>query len=145
MPDSQQPVPLVGARRRHAAAAPSIAVPPPVIPPRNTACYDTPMPNVRFTISTASEMLAAIKAHAETAGMDVSAYMIAAAVAQMYHDDVITASLAPLDEANRAAMEQGALLPEEDEPAFEDLSEEDKTWLRNALRGMLGPSHPEIP
>jgi hypothetical protein len=103
------------------------------------------MPNVRFTVSTASEMLAAIKEHAEAAGMDVSAYVIAAAAVQMKRDDTINATLAPLDEAYRAAMEAAASLPEEEEPAFEDLSEEDQTWVREVLRRNRGPNHPDIP
>ena len=62
-------------------------------PSRNTPCYDAFMPNVRFTISTASDVLAAIREHADAAGMDVSAYMVAAAAAQMASDDAITATV----------------------------------------------------
>jgi hypothetical protein len=103
------------------------------------------MPNVRFTVSTASEMLAAIREHAEAAGMDVSAYVIAAAAVQMKRDDAINATLAPLDEACRAAMEAAASLPQEEEPAFEDLCEEDQAWVRNALRRTFGPNHRDLP
>jgi hypothetical protein len=44
------------------------------------------MANTRFTISTDPAIQAGIKAHAEAAGLDVPAYMVAAAIAQMAAD-----------------------------------------------------------
>jgi hypothetical protein len=72
------------------------------------------MPNIRFNISTASDAQAAIRTHAEAAGMDVSAYMIAAAAAQMARDDAATLALAALDARNQAALAEAADIPEAD-------------------------------
>lgn len=96
------------------------------------------MPNVRFTVSTASEVQAAIKAHAEAAGMDVSAYMVAAALAQMARDDAATATFAALDARNQAALDQGAGLPEENLPSLGSLSPEDQALVRRVLGSALG-------
>ncbi|HEY1700296.1 MAG TPA: hypothetical protein VGG75_11350 [Trebonia sp.] len=96
------------------------------------------MPNVRFTISTAPDVQAAIRAHAEAAGMDVSAYMIAAAAAQMARDDAAAASFAALDALNQAAIEAGAGEPDDELPSFEELSAEDQAFVRRALRHALG-------
>lgn len=45
----------------------------------------------------ASDVAAAVKAHAEAAGMEVSAYMIAAVAAQMVRDDAAIGAFAVLD------------------------------------------------
>lgn len=104
---------------------------------RNTGCYDDGMPNVRFTISTAPDVQAAIRAHAEAAGMDVSAYMIAAAAAQMARDDAATASFAALDALNQAAIEEAAGDPEDEVPSFEELTAEDQAFVRRVLGNAL--------
>ena len=105
---------------------------------RNTACYAAGMANVRFSISTASEVQAAIKAHAEAAGMDVSAYMVAAAVAQMARDDAATAAFAALDSLNQAALEDAANMPEANLPSFASLSVEEQLLVRRVLGSALG-------
>ena len=105
---------------------------------RNTACYDADMANVRFSISTASEVQAAIKAHAEAAGMDVSAYMVAAAVAQMARDDAATAAFAALDSLNQAALEEAANIPEANLPSFASLTAEEQLLVRRVLGSALG-------
>src|ERR1700744_4642288 len=89
---------------------------------RKTGCYGAGMANVRFSISTASEVQAAIKAHAEAAGMDVSAYMVAAAVAQMARHDAATAAFAALDALNQTALEEAANITEADLPSFASLA-----------------------
>jgi hypothetical protein len=61
------------------------------------------MVNIRFSVSADPEVHRAIKAHAEAAGMDVSGYMIAAAVAQMAADDSAAAVFARLDAENATA------------------------------------------
>lgn len=105
---------------------------------RNTACYDDGMPNIRFTISTASDVQAAIRAHADAAGMDVSAYMIAAAVAQMARDDAATAAFAALDARNQAALEQAAGIPQAELPSFASLTAEEQVLVRRVLGSALG-------
>jgi hypothetical protein len=96
------------------------------------------MANVRFSISTASEVQAAIKAHAEAAGMDVSAYMVAAAVAQMARDDAATAAFASLDSLNQAALEDAANIPEANLPSFASLTAEEQLLVRRVLGSALG-------
>ncbi|WP_232295606.1 hypothetical protein [Parafrankia sp. EUN1f] len=96
------------------------------------------MPNIRFTISTASDVQAAIRMHAEAAGMDVSAYMIAAAVAQMARDDAATAAFAALDARNQAALEQTADLPEADPPSFDALTTDEQALVHRVLASALG-------
>lgn len=105
---------------------------------RITSYYDGGMPNIRFTISTGSDVQAAIKAHAEAAGMDVSAYMIAAAVAQMARDDAATAAFAVLDARNQAALEEAADTPEAELPSFASLNAEEQTLVRRVLGSALG-------
>jgi hypothetical protein len=96
------------------------------------------MPKVRFTISTASDMQAAIRVHAEAAGMDVSAYMIAAAVAQMARDDAATAVFAALDARNQAAQDEAAEIRETDLPSFTSLTAEDQALVRRVLKSAVG-------
>jgi hypothetical protein len=102
------------------------------------------MPNTRFTISTNPEIQSAIRAHADAAGMDVSAYMIAAAVAQMARDDAATAVFASLDARNRAAMEQMTDLPEQDLPAFEDLTPEERILIQRVVASALGSDSADV-
>jgi hypothetical protein len=52
------------------------------------------MANSRFSISTDPAIQRAIKAHAEAAGLDVSTYLVAAAIAQMAADDAVSAVFA---------------------------------------------------
>jgi hypothetical protein len=96
------------------------------------------MPNIRFTISTASDVQAAIRTHAEAAGMDVSAYMIAAAVAQMAHDDAATSAFAALDARNQAALAEAADIPEADLPSLAALTAEEQVLVRRVLGSALG-------
>ena len=51
----------------------------------------------RFSISTREETHDRIRAHADAAGVDVSTYMIAAAVQQMIRDDQAAVSFATID------------------------------------------------
>lgn len=51
----------------------------------------------RFSISAREETHDRIRAHAEAAGVDVSTYMIAAAIQQMIRDDQAAASFATID------------------------------------------------
>jgi hypothetical protein len=60
----------------------------------------------RFSVSTRDETHDRIRAHAESAGVDISTYMIAAAVQQMIRDDQAIASFATID-AEIAADEAG--------------------------------------
>ena len=70
--------------------------------------------------------------------MDVSAYMIAAAVAQMARDDAATAAFAALDARNQAALEQAADIPEADLPSFAALTSAEQVLVRRVLGSALG-------
>jgi hypothetical protein len=96
------------------------------------------MANTRFTISTDPDIQAAIKMHAEAAGLDVSAYMAAAAIAQMAADDAASAVFAPLDAENDAAMEEAATMSPPPLPALEDLTGEDQALVRRVISLALG-------
>jgi hypothetical protein len=64
------------------------------VTPRVTMAY---MGTKRFSISAREEIHDRIRAHAEAAGVDISTYMIAAAVQQMIRDDQAAASFATID------------------------------------------------
>ncbi len=105
---------------------------------RNTPCYAYCMANTRFTISTDPAIQAAIKVHAEAAGLDVSAYMVAAAIAQMAADDAASAVFAPLDAENAAAMDEGATMSPPPLSAFEDLTAEEQALVHRVISSALG-------
>ena len=84
----------------------------------------------------ASDVAAAVKAHAEAAGMEVSAYMIAAAVAQMARDDAATGAFAALDAGDQAAEEQAAGIPAAEWPSFAALTAEERALVRRVLGTM---------
>ncbi|MBV9026625.1 MAG: hypothetical protein JO362_23150 [Streptomycetaceae bacterium] len=57
----------------------------------------------RFSVSTDEKTHAAIRAHAEAQGLDVSTYLMAAARQLMAHDDLVAARFADVDAAIAAA------------------------------------------
>jgi hypothetical protein len=136
LPPTDQPGAGVNANaRRSAQTGASI---------RNTPCYVVGVANTRFTISTDPAIQAAIKAHAEAAGMDVSAYMVAAAIAQMAADDAAAAVFAPLDAENTAAMEEGATMSAPPMPAFEDLTAEEQLLVHRVISSALGTGEASV-
>lgn len=102
------------------------------------------MPNTRFTVSADPEIQSAIKAHADAAGLDVSAYMIAAAVGQMAADDAAAAVFAPLDADNASAMQRSAAATMPDLPAFEELSAEEQELVRRVVSSALGSDRVDV-
>jgi hypothetical protein len=100
--------------------------------------------NTRFTISTDPAIQAGIKAHAEAAGLDVSAYMVAAAIAQMAADDAVSAVFAPLDAENAAAALQAATMAGLPAPAFEDLTPEEQALVRKVVSSALGTDQADV-
>lgn len=99
------------------------------------------MANIRFTISTDPEVHTAIRSHADAAGLDVSAYVVAAAVAQMAADDATAAIFAPLDADNAAAAEQAIAVTMPALPAVEELSAEEQALVRRVVSSALGSDH----
>jgi uncharacterized protein (DUF1778 family) len=96
------------------------------------------MANTRFSISTDPGIQRAIKAHAEAAGLDVSAYMIAAAIAQMTADDAASAVFAPLDAENVSALAEASENSPAPPPAFEDLTAEEQHLVLRVMSSALG-------
>ncbi|MEU8119904.1 hypothetical protein AB0C21_14465 [Spirillospora sp. NPDC049024] len=102
------------------------------------------MANIRFSISADPQVQAAIKAHADAAGLDVSGYMVAAAVAQMAADDAAAAVFAPLDADNAMAMEESGAAEMPELPAVEDLTAEDRALARKILSAALGSDQADV-
>ncbi|MGW6280812.1 hypothetical protein [Kribbella sp. NPDC055071] len=102
------------------------------------------MANMRFSISTDPQVHAAVKAHADAAGMDVSGYIIAAATAQMAADDAAAAVFAPLDNDNAAALDEAATLETPSLPVFEDLTAEEQAQVRRILASALGSDRADV-
>jgi hypothetical protein len=102
------------------------------------------MANTRFTISTDPAIQAGIKAHAEAAGLDVSAYMVAAAIAQMAADDAASAVFAPLDAENATAAMQAAAMAARPAPAFEELTAEEQALVRKVVNSALGTDQADV-
>jgi hypothetical protein len=102
------------------------------------------MANTRFSISTDPDVHAAVKAHADAAGLDVSGYMVAAALAQMAADDAAEAAFAPLDADNTAALDEAATIEAAPMPAFEDLTAEEQLLVRRVLASALGTDHADV-
>ncbi len=70
--------------------------------------------------------------------MDVSAYMVAAAVAQMAADDAASAVFAPLDAENASALAEAAEVSPTPLAAFEDLTAEEQHLVLRVMRSALG-------
>lgn len=102
------------------------------------------MANTRFTISTDPAIQAAIKAHAETAGLDVSAYVVAAAVAQMAADDAAAAVFAPIDAESASAIQEGAAAGLPPLPAMEDLTAEERLLVHRVVSSALGAGEASV-
>jgi hypothetical protein len=102
------------------------------------------MANIRFSISADPEIHAAVKAHADAAGLDVSGYMVAAAVAQMAADDATAAAFATIDADNAAALDESATIEAPPPPAFGDLTAEDQLLVRRVLTSALGTDHADV-
>ena len=96
------------------------------------------MANTRFSISTDPAIQKAIRTHAEAAGLDVSAYMIAAAIAQMAADDAAAAVFAPLDAENASALAEAAQISPAPLPTFGDLTAEEQHLVLRVMRSALG-------
>lgn len=86
----------------------------------------------RFSVSTDEQTHAAIKAHAEAQGLDISAYLMAAARQLMATDDLVAARFADVDAAIARA-ETG-----EEEPEVE-VTPEDAEAMDSFIDSLLAP------
>ena len=83
--------------------------------------------------------------------MDVTAYLVAAAVAQMARvvaqmarDDAATAAFATLDAANQAALDEAAEFLDAGTPPLASLTPEEQATVRRVPDGALGSDVPGV-
>lgn len=103
-----------------------------MIPPSNNQCYAGRVAIKRFSVSTDEETHAAIKAHAEAQGLDVSSYLMAAARQLMAMDDLVASRFADVDAA--IARAEAA----EEEPEVE-VTPEDAEAMDGFIDSLLAP------
>ncbi|GAA3627926.1 hypothetical protein ACG5V6_26125 [Streptomyces chitinivorans] len=96
------------------------------------------MAKTRISISLDSEHAERIRAHAERAGMDVSAYLVNAATRQMAETEAIEAQFSHIDAVIAAAEAEAAELPALPEPGDDDLTEAERQEVREAVELVLG-------
>jgi hypothetical protein len=83
------------------------------------------MTKVRISVSLDAELAGRLRAHAERAGMGVSAYFLNAAIRQMAESE--------------AAEAEAALLPPLAEPGDDDLTDGERREVGEALSLVYGP------
>ncbi|MFP3991088.1 hypothetical protein U9R90_27180 [Streptomyces sp. E11-3] len=91
------------------------------------------MAKTRISISLEQEQAERVRAHAERAGMDVSAYLVHAATRQMAETDAIEEQFAGVDALIAAAEAEAAELPPEPDVAPEELTEQERQEVAEAL------------
>ncbi|NYI03881.1 plasmid mobilization protein [Allostreptomyces psammosilenae] len=100
------------------------------------------MAKTRISISLDPEQAERIREHAERAGMDVSAYLVNAATRQMAETDALEAQFSRIDAAIAAAEAEAAALPQPAEVTEDDLTEEEKRQVREAVDLVYGADRP---
>ncbi|MEU3602771.1 hypothetical protein ABZ714_29300 [Streptomyces sp. NPDC006798] len=100
------------------------------------------MAKTRISISLDSAHAERIRAHAERAGMDVSAYLVNAATRQMAEVEAAEAQFARVDAMIAAAESEAAALSPSTEVADADLTEQERREVREALELVYGPTTP---
>lgn len=96
------------------------------------------MPKTRISISLDSDHAERIRSHAERAGMDVSAYLTNAATRQMAEAEAAEAQFARLDAVIAAAEAEAAALPPLPEVADDDLTEQERLEVQEAMELVYG-------
>ncbi|MEU5975557.1 hypothetical protein [Streptomyces sp. NPDC047315] len=100
------------------------------------------MAKTRISISLDSDHAERIRAHAERAGMDVSAYLVNAATRQMAEAEASEAQFARIDAVIAAAETEAAALPPLAEVVDGDLTEQERKEVEEALGLIYGPDGP---
>ncbi|MER6916520.1 hypothetical protein ABT354_33115 [Streptomyces sp. NPDC000594] len=100
------------------------------------------MAKTRISISLDSAHAERIRAHAERAGMDVSAYLVNAATRQMAEVEAAEAQFARLDAVIAAAETGAAALPPLAEVVDGDLTEQERREVQEALGLIYGSDGP---
>lgn len=96
------------------------------------------MAKTRISISLDRDHAERIREHAERAGMDVSAYLVNAATRQMAEVEVAEAQFARIDAVIAAAEAEAAELPPLTEVADDDLTEEERREVAQAMELVYG-------
>ncbi|GGK54727.1 hypothetical protein Ppa06_12750 [Planomonospora parontospora subsp. parontospora] len=96
------------------------------------------MAKTRISISIDPDHAERIRAHAERAGMDVSAYLVNAAVRQMAETDTLESQFASVDAVIAAAEAEAAALPPLPAVADDELTEEERREVQEAMQLVYG-------
>jgi hypothetical protein len=102
------------------------------------------MTKTRISISLDSEHAARIRAHAERAGMDVSAYLVNAATRQMAETEAIEAQFTHVDAMIAAAEAEAAALAPPPEVLADDLTEAEQREVQEAIDLVFGADRPAV-
>ena len=100
------------------------------------------MAKTRISISLDAAHAEQIRAHADRAGMDVSAYLVNAATRQMAETDALDAQFASIDAVIAAAEAEASELPELPQVAEDDLTEQERREVEEAMELVYGPDRP---
>jgi diphthamide synthase (EF-2-diphthine--ammonia ligase) len=92
----------------------------------------------RISISLEQQQAERIRAHAERAGMDVSAYLVHAATRQMAETDAIEEQFAGVDAVIAAAEAEASAMPPEPDVVADELTEEERQEVEEALGLVYG-------
>lgn len=96
------------------------------------------MAKTRISISLDRDHAERIRAHAERAGMDVSAYLVNAATRQMAEADAIEDQFARVDEMIAAAEAEAASLPPLPDVVDDDLTAAEQREVQEAMDLVYG-------
>ncbi|MEU6231449.1 ribbon-helix-helix protein, CopG family [Kitasatospora sp. NPDC047058] len=100
------------------------------------------MAKTRISISLDRDHAERIREHAERAGLDVSAYLVNAATRQMAEVEAAEAQFARIDAVIAAAEAEAAELPPLPEVADDDLTEEERREVAEAMELVYGADAP---
>jgi len=92
----------------------------------------------RISISLAPDQAERIRAHAERAGLDVSAYLVNAAVRQMTEAEAIEAQFTQVDAMIAAADAEGAALGTPLETTADELTAQERLQIQVAMELVYG-------
>ena len=100
------------------------------------------MAKTRISISLDAEHAEQIRAHADRAGMDVSAYLVNAATRQMAESDALEAQFASIDAVIAAAEAEASEMPALPEVAEDELTEQERREVEEAMELVYGSDRP---
>jgi predicted DNA binding protein len=100
------------------------------------------MAKTRISISLDAAHAEQIRAHADRAGMDVSAYLVNAATRQMAETDALEDQFASIDAVIAAAEAEASELPELPQVAEDDLTEQERREVEEAMELVYGSDRP---